>query len=116
MNSSIGGIRMLDGPISDSLEALALSHRLDQVDIFTSSWGPNDDGSTVEGPGRLANIALRKGVFEGRGGRGVVYVWASGNGGSKGDDCNCDGYTSSIYTLSVSSASQQGAATWYGEA
>ena len=66
----------------------------------------------MEGPGVLASAALTKGVTEGRGGRGVIYVWASGNGGSKGDDCNCDGYTASRYTLSVSSASQQGAATW----
>jgi len=115
MNCSIGGIRMLDGRISDTLEGRALSHALDKVDIFSSSWGPNDDGETVEGPGRLASLALEKGVREGRGGRGAIYVWASGNGGSHGDDCNCDGYSSSKFTLSVSSASQQGAATWYGE-
>ena len=39
--------------------------------------------------------------FQGRKGKGVIYVWAAGNGGSKGDNCNCDGYTSSIYTLSI---------------
>jgi hypothetical protein len=42
-------------------------------------------------------------------------VWASGNGGSRGDDCNCDGYTSSIFTLSVGSASERGRFPWYGE-
>jgi len=114
-NATIGGIRMLDGKISDTMEGLALSYALDKVDIFSSSWGPSDDGATVEGPGRLASEALKKGTDEGRFGKGVIYVWASGNGGSHGDDCNCDGYTSSIFTLSVSSASQQGAATWYGE-
>ena len=114
-NATIGGIRMLDGKISDTIEALALSFALDKVDIFSSSWGPNDDGATVEGPGKLASEALRKGVTEGRGGRGVIYVWASGNGGGHGDDCNCDGYAASVFTLSVSSASQQGQATWYGE-
>ena len=31
------------------------------------------------------------------------------------DNCNCDGYTSSIYTLSVSSASEKGRLPWYGE-
>ena len=40
-------------------------------------------------------------MLQGRNGNGVVYVWAAGNGGSKGDNCNCDGYTSSIYTLSI---------------
>ena len=54
----------------------------------------------MEGPGRLAAEALWAGVTRGRGGLGVVYVWASGNGGSHMDDCNCDGYSSSRYTLS----------------
>ena len=98
---------MLDGTISDTIEGMALSFGIDDVDIFSSSWGPNDDGATVEAPGKLAQEALIKGVTEGRGGKGIVYVWASGNGGSHNDDCNCDGYTSSIYTLSVSSASEQ---------
>jgi len=42
-------------------------------------------------------------------------VWAAGNGGRRGDNCNCDGYVSSIYTLSVGSVSEQGAFPWYGE-
>ena len=42
-------------------------------------------------------------------------MWASGNGGSFNDDCDCDGYSDSIYTLSVSSASQSGKFPWYGE-
>jgi hypothetical protein len=47
MNCSIGGIRMLDGRISDTLEGRALSFALHSVDIFSSSWGPSDDGATV---------------------------------------------------------------------
>ena len=42
----------------------------------------------------------------------MVYVWASGNGGSAGDNCNCDGYASSPYTLSINSASENGAFPW----
>ncbi|VVD01661.1 unnamed protein product [Leptidea sinapis] len=34
----------------------------DKVDIYSASWGPNDDGRTVEGPGRLAYEALKRGV------------------------------------------------------
>jgi hypothetical protein len=33
-----------------------------RVDIFSASWGPNDDGRTVEGPGRLALTAFMNGV------------------------------------------------------
>lgn len=52
---------------------------------------------------------------KGRGGLGSIYVWASGNGGRNGDSCSCDGYTNSIYTLSISSASENGGVPWYSE-
>ena len=52
---------------------------------------------------------------QGRQGKGAVYVWAAGNGGSKGDNCNCDGYVSSVFTLAVGSASQRATFPWYGE-
>lgn len=54
-------------------------------------------------------------IFKGRNGLGIIYVWASGNGGSKGDCCSCDGYASNIFTLSIGSASESGSFPWYGE-
>ena len=42
-------------------------------------------------------------------------MWASGNGGGSRDNCDCDGYSGSIYTLSVSSASQTQRSPWYAE-
>ena len=42
-------------------------------------------------------------------------MWASGNGGQQADHCSCDGYTNSIYTLSISSSSQYGSVPWYSE-
>uniref|UniRef100_A0A915JTX1 Uncharacterized protein n=1 Tax=Romanomermis culicivorax TaxID=13658 RepID=A0A915JTX1_ROMCU len=114
-DAKIGGIRMLDGRITDRLEAEALQFHIQHVDIFSASWGPNDDGRTVEGPGTLAEKAIMNGIKNGRGGKGIIYIWASGNGGTFDDDCDCDGYSDSIYTLSVSSASQSGKFPWYGE-
>lgn len=70
----------------------------------------------MDGPGTLANKAFEKGIAKGRGGRGSIFVWASGNGGKHGDNCNCDGYTNSIWTLSVASASEDGQVPWYSEA
>jgi len=62
------GIRMLDGEgesaIMDRIEGEALNFALDKVDIYSASWGPTDDGCTVEGPGRLAKEALEKGVAQ----------------------------------------------------
>ncbi|KAL2100373.1 hypothetical protein ACEWY4_004767 [Coilia grayii] len=109
------GIRMLDGDMSDMLEAQSLSFRPQYIDIYSASWGPDDDGKTVDGPGSLARLALENGIRKGRKGRGSIFVWASGNGGRNKDHCSCDGYTNSIYTISVSSTTQSGRKPWYLE-
>ncbi|KAG9354398.1 hypothetical protein JZ751_001106 [Albula glossodonta] len=114
-NAKVGGIRMLDGIVTDAIEASSIGFNPNHVDIYSASWGPNDDGKTVEGPGRLAQKAFEYGIQKGRGGKGSIFVWASGNGGRQGDNCDCDGYTDSIYTISISSASQQGLSPWYAE-
>ncbi|XP_042331835.1 proprotein convertase subtilisin/kexin type 6 [Sceloporus undulatus] len=114
-NARIGGIRMLDGDVTDVVEAKALGIRPDYIHIYSASWGPDDDGRTVDGPGVLAKQALEQGIKKGRQGRGSIYVWASGNGGREGDHCSCDGYTNSIYTISVSSTTENGNKPWYLE-
>ena len=45
--------------------------------------------------------AMKYGVDYGRHGYGSVFVVASGNGGSKQDNCNYDGYANSIYTVTI---------------
>ena len=115
-DAQIGGIRMLDGQVSDAVEARSLSFNPDHIDIYSSSWGPNDDGKTVDGPGKLASRAFQNGIKRGRDGKGSIFVWASGNGGRYKDNCNCDGYATSIYTITVSSTSESGNIPWYSEA
>ncbi|XP_073715337.1 furin (paired basic amino acid cleaving enzyme) a [Misgurnus anguillicaudatus] len=115
-NAKIGGVRMLDGEVTDVVEAQSLSLNSQHIDIYSASWGPEDDGKTVDGPAKMAKEAFLRGVTEGRGGRGSIFVWASGNGGREKDSCNCDGYTNSIYTLSISSSTQNGNVPWYSEA
>ena len=112
----VGGIRMLDGDVTDLVEAKSIGWRPDHVDIYSASWGPDDDGQTVDGPATLARAAFRKGAEQGRNGLGSIFVWASGNGGKFSDNCNCDGYTNSIYTISISSTSQNERIPWYSEA
>ncbi|XP_075380106.1 proprotein convertase subtilisin/kexin type 4 isoform X12 [Mycteria americana] len=114
-NARVGGVRMLDGPITDVVEAQSLSLRPQHIHIYSASWGPEDDGKTVDGPGVLAAEAFYRGVTKGRGGLGSIFIWASGNGGLNYDNCNCDGYANSIYTLSVGSVLAGGQRPWYGE-
>ncbi|CAH2049213.1 unnamed protein product, partial [Iphiclides podalirius] len=106
-NASIGGVRMLDGLVNDAVEAQALGFNTHHIDIYSASWGPEDDGKTVDGPGPLARRAFINGVTNGRGGKGSIFIWASGNGGRHTDSCNCDGYANSIFTISISSATQE---------
>ncbi|KAM9422580.1 LOW QUALITY PROTEIN: proprotein convertase subtilisin/kexin type 6-like [Salvelinus alpinus] len=114
-NARIGGIRMLDGDVTDVVEAKSLGIRPDYIDIYSASWGPDDDGKTVDGPGPLAKQAFEMGIKKGRKGLGSIFVWASGNGGRQGDHCSCDGYTNSIYTISISSTTENGNKPWYLE-
>ena len=135
-DARIGGVRMLDGDVTDAVEARSLSLNPQHIQIYSASWGPDDDGKTVDGPGELATRAFMDGVAYGRGGLGSIFVWASGNGashypspfsliiiihchyagGREHDNCNCDGYTNSIWTLSISSATENGLVPWYSEA
>lgn len=114
--AKVGGVRMLDGDVTDAVEARSLSLNPQHIQIYSASWGPDDDGKTVDGPGELATRAFVDGVTKGRNGLGSIFVWASGNGGREHDNCNCDGYTNSIWTLSISSATENGLVPWYSEA
>lgn len=113
--AKIGGIKCLDGEVADHIESMSLLHNIDYIDIYSGSWGPSDNGQTVDGPKRLASQALERGIKFGRQGKGALYVWANGNGGALGDNCNCDGYVNSIYTISIGGVTQQGQIPFYGE-
>ncbi|XP_020905115.2 PC3-like endoprotease variant B [Exaiptasia diaphana] len=106
---------MLDGAATDVIEGLSLGYRADYIDIYTCCWGPKDDGKRFGKPGFFASRSLEIGAKKGRGGKGNIFVWATGNGGLTDDDCNCDGYTTSIYTVSIGAISDHGLSTYYTE-
>lgn len=56
---------MLDGDVTDAVEAEAISFHQQHIDIYASAWGPDDSGKVVEGPGTLASKALKNGVTSG---------------------------------------------------
>ncbi|KAL8603635.1 hypothetical protein ACOMHN_005577 [Nucella lapillus] len=113
--SMVAGLRMLDQPfMTDLIEANAMGHMPHIIDIYSASWGPTDDGKTVDGPRNLTMRAIVNGVNNGRRGKGNIYVWASGDGGPN-DDCNCDGYAASMWTISINSATNDGRTAGYDE-
>lgn len=114
-NARISGIRILSGKISDVEEATALNFDYQNNDIYSCSWGPPDDGKSMEAPGILVQRALLNGVQRGRSSLGSIFVFAAGNGAEFEDNCNFDGYTNSIFSITVGAISRTGEHSIYSE-
>jgi subtilisin family serine protease len=85
-----------------------------EVAISSNSWGPGDDGidhgAAADNPSSLELDALATATSSGRGGKGTIFVWACGNGGSTNtavtdscDTCDRDGYASNRHVIAVGS-------------
>lgn len=111
-NASLAGLRLVAGTgmLTDAQIAGAISHNIQNNDIFNNSWGPVGLG----GPGSASHTALETGVTSGRGGLGVIYLWAGGNGGSN-NNVNDDAYSNSPYTIAVGATDGKGLLASYGE-
>ena len=61
----VSGLRMLDQPyMTDLIEANSMGHKPQSIHIYSASWGPTDDGKTVDGPRNATMRAIVKGVNE----------------------------------------------------
>ncbi|KAK0484020.1 peptidase S8/S53 domain-containing protein [Armillaria novae-zelandiae] len=114
-DAKVAGVRILSGPISDVDEAKALNYGYQNVSIYSCSWGPPDNGQAMEGPSYLIQKAVLNGINKGRDGKGSIFVFASGNGADHGDQCNFDGYTNSIYSVTISAIDYMGLHPYYSE-
>ncbi|KAF9922444.1 pheromone processing endoprotease, partial [Linnemannia zychae] len=114
--AKVAGLRILSGQITDVDEAAALNYRYQDNHIYSCSWGPPDDGQSMDAPKGVVLDAMKNGIKNGRSGLGSIFVFATGNGGSQGDDCNFDGYTNSLYTVSIGAIDRAGRHPYYSEA
>lgn len=99
--STLVGMRLVAASTTDSQKAQAMAHKNDLIFIKNHSWGPKDDGMTLDGPGPLTLASMQTAVTSGRQGKGTIFVWAAGNGRVVKDNSNYDGYGNSIYTIAV---------------
>ena len=114
-NGKVSGIRILSKVISDEDEAAAINYGYQENQIYSCSWGPPDDGQTMDAPSVLIQRAMVNGIQHGRGGLGSVFVFAAGNGAAADDNCNFDGYTNSIYSITVGAIDRNGNHPYYSE-
>ncbi|KAF7732073.1 pheromone processing endoprotease [Apophysomyces ossiformis] len=113
--AKVAGIRILSSDITDADEAAALNYKYQDNHIYSCSWGPPDAGDVVEAPQGIVMDAIKEGIENGRNGSGTIFVFASGNGGTNDDNCNYDGYTNSLYTITVGAIDHVGNHPYYAE-
>jgi subtilisin-like proprotein convertase family protein len=116
--ANLAGLRLISDPVTDAQQAAALTHNYiapNMISIYNNSWGPVDDGSTLQGPGALTLAALENGVTLGRAGKGSIYVWSAGNGLQVLDNVNYDGYANSRFGIAVGAVDSTGVQTAYSE-
>lgn len=113
--ASLVGMRLIAGAYTDADEAEAFTWYKDAIEIKSNSWGPYDDGWTLESPDVLAEAAFKYAVDFGRNGKGSIITFAGGNGLENDDNSNYDGYANSIYTIAVAAMDSNGAQSYYSE-
>ena len=103
-----------------SNEADAMTRSAAAVGVNTNSWGAPDGNGNLW-PSNLAwQTAINTGLTTGRGGRGIVYTWAAGNGGTvyvgaTVDNSNYDGQANYRGVMAVGAVNDQGTKSSYSE-
>jgi hypothetical protein len=115
--ASAAGLRLIAEPVDDVDEAEALSSFSTMIHIYSNSWGPADSGDNMDAPGRLVRETFARFVGDGRGrgGKGLIYAWASGNGRAESDSCAYDGYAGNPYVFAIGAVDVSGHQAWYSE-
>lgn len=113
--ATLVGMRLIAAATTDSQEAEAMAYLPDLIPIKTNSWGPNDDGLTLEGPGALAKAALETATSTGRSNKGTLFTWAGGNGLEAKDNSNYDGYANDIHVIAIGAIDSQRGQAYYSE-
>lgn len=117
--ASLAGIRLIAKPTTDSQEQDAELWKNQSIQVKNNSWGAPDGGSPgeaiLDGAGPLMKAALANGTTLGRGGKGVIYVFAGGNGLAADENVNYDGYANSIYVTAVGAVDARGNQAYYSE-
>jgi subtilisin-like proprotein convertase family protein len=113
--ATLVGMRLIAGASNDTTESEAMAYLPQLIQIKTNSWGPADDGATLEAPGSLTLAALANAASSGRGGLGSIILWAGGNGGDVLDNSNYDGYANNIHTIPIAASDSVGGQSWYSE-
>lgn len=113
--ATLAGIRLTAAAVTPAQEVQAMAHQNGAIHVKSNSWGPADDGFTLERAPALVAAEIETAATTGRGGRGVVFTWAGGNGWFNDDNSNFDGYANSRHVIGVAALIRSGNAAGYSE-
>ena len=109
------GIRAIAEDISPANLARALSHNIRLTGVMSCSFGLEDDGNSIGGPGTAEMLAIDASQTIGRRGFGTNYYWACGNGGSIGDRCDFDGFIQQANVNGIGAIDDNGDLSYFSE-
>jgi subtilisin-like proprotein convertase family protein len=95
-------------------EADAMTRNGVSVFVSNNSWGAPDNGRWAASAATW-RAAIDTGLSTGRNGRGIIYTWAAGNGGSVPDNSNYDGQANYRGVLSICAVGDDGVKASYSE-
>jgi subtilisin family serine protease len=119
--ASIVGVKFLGSFQTDlmvskcALHLVYEPHPVNQAHVNTNSWGPSSFFYLAP-PTPLTLSAMEKGVTNGRNGKGVVYLWAAGNGREAFDDVNANGTAASRFSIALAATGGDGTFSYYSTA
>jgi kexin len=117
--SLVGYGLLLNNTNANSADAMLRNNAT--LGVSSNSWGPTDGTGGLAASPQVWRDAIDAGVANGRGGRGVIYTWAAGNGAfaqgqpSDVDNSNYDGYANYYGVISVAAVGDDGTKAFYSE-
>lgn len=105
--------------LNESNEADAMTRDAASNSVSSNSWGPQDNTGQLIDSSALWRAAIDTGLATGRGGNGLVYTWAAGNGHGYlpwgKDNSNYDGYANYHGVMAIAALNDQGQKASYSE-
>ena len=101
----------LDEPAIESFEWAANAG----ADIISNSWGPADNSGAADMNTTLKNLVAKL-ASTGRNGKGIIILFAAGNGGESIDDSRTkDGFANNPNVFAIGATKADGIATSYSD-
>lgn len=120
--ASLVGYNLLQTTLSTN-EADAMTRNAASIGVSSNSWGAPDGTGELDASTALWKSAIDTGLTTGRSGKGTIYTWAAGNGGTVYagqcpygcDSSNYDGRANYRGVIAVAAVNDQGVQSAYSE-